>query len=725
MTDLSANESNNNIVQDIIQDINTTSTINDNLSDVDKIIVNSITNTADITNDGIDFKNIWNIINPKSSQNYIYSLHYIIKNLNCDMYKLSKIKLIKIISKFFYNYEITEKYVSKSFINENIDFLIKEKLFYNYFLREIVNNKKYIDYFEFKAETRHYSFYIEAINNMKKDLDELYAFINNSQYTVAKTSDFKPFINFIDIMNTFGNVLDIDTKDTFYHELKDLIINIASYIHANILTNKEHMKIYNLIEMSSNYSKNEIEKQIKYMEEDTAIYVNWLKQILSNHEFSKYLCNLHKGALNNYENSILDLLNIISHEWFINLPNIQDYKVLFNNISTHDVNTILESNEINIHVLTRFVTDSGKKIFYNKQSIKNLIYLYNKLENYGETSGFYEKKLTRDHIIYILTDCIDGISKHFLTEMNTDSNIKTIKMIDKISNEQDMKEYFDTTLRDIPEDILTKFFILVSSDLSSIMEAIFIDTSIFSSIIKTTSACSNIYKCLYYYSIISFIINKFSNNELLISKISELYQCIFKNIYKKRIFRDIHELKKSGLGFSQTSNKLTCIIEKLLKMIYTDVNKIMNGNIYLDNLCCNEELYPRKEFDNLRKMIGFFEINEEETIQSITDKIILNCDKHIYEYSNKCEKYTLDIPDEFLDPIYCSPIIEPLELPDTKTIVDKRVILNHLYFKPTNPFNGLSLTREDLLKYNDDEDVKNRLNLFQSKFSEWKNKYKI
>ena len=66
-----------------------------------------------------------------------------------------------------------------------------------------------------------------------------------------------------------------------------------------------------------------------------------------------------------------------------------------------------------------------------------------------------------------------------------------------------------------------------------------------------------------------------------------------------------------------------------------------------------------------------------------------------------------------------------LELPDTKTIVDKKVILNHLYFKPTNPFNGLSLTQEDLLKYNDNKDVKSRLIIFQNKFSEWKNKYKI
>ena len=92
-------------------------------------------------------------------------------------------------------------------------------------------------------------------------------------------------------------------------------------------------------------------------------------------------------------------------------------RILFNNITGDDINSILESDKINIHVLTRFVTDSGKKIFYNKKSILNLIYIYNKLENYGETSGFYEKKLTRDHIIYILTDCIYETSKQFLSDI--------------------------------------------------------------------------------------------------------------------------------------------------------------------------------------------------------------------------------------------------------------------------------------------------------------------
>ena len=79
---------------------------------------------------------------------------------------------------------------------------------------------------------------------MKQDIDELYAFINNSQYTIAKTSDFRPFVNFADIMNIFGTQLDIESKDEFYNEMKQLIINTASYMHTNILTNKEHIKIY-------------------------------------------------------------------------------------------------------------------------------------------------------------------------------------------------------------------------------------------------------------------------------------------------------------------------------------------------------------------------------------------------------------------------------------------------------------------------------------------------
>ena len=80
---------------------------------------------------------------------------------------------------------------------------------------------------------------------MKLDIDELYAFINNlCKYTMLKHRFCRPFVNFIDIMHVFGTQLDIETKDEFYNQMKHLIINTASYMHANILTNKEHIKIY-------------------------------------------------------------------------------------------------------------------------------------------------------------------------------------------------------------------------------------------------------------------------------------------------------------------------------------------------------------------------------------------------------------------------------------------------------------------------------------------------
>ena len=69
MTDLSPP---NEITNNNVQDINIRPAINDNLSDIDRSIIDSITNTSDIEHEGIDFKNIWNIINPQSSEKYVY-----------------------------------------------------------------------------------------------------------------------------------------------------------------------------------------------------------------------------------------------------------------------------------------------------------------------------------------------------------------------------------------------------------------------------------------------------------------------------------------------------------------------------------------------------------------------------------------------------------------------------------------------------------------------------
>ena len=57
-------------------------------------------------------------------------------------------------------------------------------------------------------------------------------------------------------------------------------------------------------------------------------------------------------------------------------------------------------------------------------------------------------------------------------------------MMNKRLENNNIKAYLDNTLTNIPEDILTKFFILVSSDLSSIMEAIFLIQACFLILLK-------------------------------------------------------------------------------------------------------------------------------------------------------------------------------------------------------------------------------------------------
>ena len=64
-------------------------------------------------------------------------------------------------------------------------------------------------------------------------------------------------------------------------------------------------------------------------------------------------------------------------------------------------------------------------------------------------------------------------------------------------------------------------------------------------------------------------------------------------------------------------------------------------------------------------------------------------------------------------------------MPNTKTIVEKKIIMNHLVFNQTNPFDGLPLSRDDFLSYNSQSEVKERLDKFTEDFRKWRDLHKI
>ena len=91
----------------------------------------------------------------------------------------------------------------------------------------------------------------------------------------------------------------------------------------------------------------------------------------------------------------------------------------------------------------------------------------------------------------------------------------------------------------------------------------------------------------------------------------------------------------------------------------------------------------------------------------------------ILEKKEKQKKIDNNIPLELCDPLYCSLIKEPIELPN-KIIMDKSIIKEYLLIKKENPFNREYLDWNLLIEYNKKEDVVKRLDEFNKKLSNYK-----
>merc|ERR1712038_1843598 len=78
--------------------------------------------------------------------------------------------------------------------------------------------------------------------------------------------------------------------------------------------------------------------------------------------------------------------------------------------------------------------------------------------------------------------------------------------------------------------------------------------------------------------------------------------------------------------------------------------------------------------------------------------------------NQKKEQDSEDAPDEFIDPMMCELMEDPVLLPTSGKIMDRKHITRHLLSTPNDPFNRMTLT-EEMLK----PDVE-----LKEKIDEWK-----
>jgi ubiquitin conjugation factor E4 B len=60
-----------------------------------------------------------------------------------------------------------------------------------------------------------------------------------------------------------------------------------------------------------------------------------------------------------------------------------------------------------------------------------------------------------------------------------------------------------------------------------------------------------------------------------------------------------------------------------------------------------------------------------------------------------------DAPEEFLDPLMFNLMEDPVELPGSKTIIDRITIKRHLLNDPHDPFNRAPLTLDQVITRDD------------------------
>ena len=70
-----------------------------------------------------------------------------------------------------------------------------------------------------------------------------------------------------------------------------------------------------------------------------------------------------------------------------------------------------------------------------------------------------------------------------------------------------------------------------------------------------------------------------------------------------------------------------------------------------------------------------------------------------------------DIPDDFLDPIQCTLMRDPVTLPDSGVVLDRSTIKRHLLCDPSDPFSRASLTIEQVTP---NKELKDRISLWKT-----------
>ncbi|CAJ0762983.1 24042_t:CDS:10 [Entrophospora sp. SA101] len=147
--------------------------------------------------------------------------------------------------------------------------------------------------------------------------------------------------------------------------------------------------------------------------------------------------------------------------------------------------------------------------------------------------------------------------------------------------------------------------------------------------------------------------------------------------------------------------------KKLLSRILTVFLNLCKHSEFIYAVARDGRSYKKEMFSKAAGIMNKFGMKSDTDIKKL-EKFVNEVEEVIREEAAD-EKELGDIPDEFMDPIMCQIMKDPVTLPESKQIVDRSTITTHLLSDPTDPFNRRPLKIEQVIP---NTELKERINAF-------------
>lgn len=167
----------------------------------------------------------------------------------------------------------------------------------------------------------------------------------------------------------------------------------------------------------------------------------------------------------------------------------------------------------------------------------------------------------------------------------------------------------------------------------------------------------------------------------------------------------LRSISRILIDFSSQEDFISKLMEhtQIEKYPETIQNILSTGIVALD---------PEKKISNeetLASKLIRLENGREKTLTALLEAINKKLEK------NEISDSDTEIPLEFCDPLLCTPIEDPVVIPNTDIIMDRAIITRRLLEEEENPFTRSSLTIEELNDYNKTEPAKKLVATFKDK----------